>query len=484
MMISFQEIIALLPVLIIGVTVVCIMLCISFFRNHFIISSVTFFSLKLSLLSLYFTKKYGAQIVTDLVVVDNFSIFFSVLILFASLASSVLAYTWLDSYLGNREEFYLLILISVMGGILLVCTNHLVMIFLSIELLAVPLYGLIGYNYAIYSSLSASVKYIILSTISSSFLLFGIALIYAYCSTLSIIDINNNSASNVISQELFLIGLGFMIASFGFKLSLFPFHSWTADVYAGSSIPVNLFLSTVNKIAVFAMMLRIFPVMSSVCSSTKISFILVIIACFSMLFGNLIAIRQNNIKRILGYSSIAHFGYILIGLLSKQNNELSLETVGISLVSYLLSSLGIFGILSLISTFSKNRERSELFLYRGLFWDHPFLSVVFTVMILSLAGIPITLGFISKFYVIILGVHSELWWFIGSVLLSSVIGLVYYLRIIRTLYSFSSKRILCNIPWNWGITPLGMIILISFVLILFLGIYPQPLINLTQLLYK
>ncbi|QOI10984.1 NADH-quinone oxidoreductase subunit N [Blochmannia endosymbiont of Colobopsis nipponica] len=486
MLITFQQIFALLPLLIIGASILFVLLCIIFIRNHFIISTTVVVGLLLSLFSLYFVYQNGTQVVTELLIVDSSSIFYSILILLAGLSSVILAYpACLNTYSGNREEFYLLVLISVMGGILLSCANHLVMIFLGIELMSIPLYGLIGYTYRDnISFLGVSIKYTLLSTVSSSFLLFGIALMYVCFGKLSIVDIKNCINENsVIFPELFMLGLGFMITSFGFKLSLVPFHSWTPDVYQGTSIPVSLFLATVSKISVFAVMMRIFfP--SFLFYDEKINLVLIFIFCISMLVGSISATRQNCIRKILGYSSIAHLSSILLGLLTGQNSEFSLETIGISLISYLLGTVGVFSILSLVSPGMNGKSNDSLFLYRGLFLNNPFLSFVFTVLLLNLSGFPITLGFISKFYLIVLGITSQLWWFIGVFITSSIISFFYYLRIIINLYSFSSSKLLCNVPFYWGITPSGLIIIISFILLAFLGIYPKPLINFVQILYN
>jgi len=209
--------------------------------------------------------------------------------------------------------------------------------------------------------------------------------------------------------------------------------------------------------------------------------VLGIMAVLSMLFGNLMAISQTNIKRMLGYSSIAHLGYLLVALIAVQTHQLSMETVGVYLAGYLFSSLGAFGVVSLMSSPYRGPDADSLYSYRGLFWHRPILAAVMTVMMLSLAGIPMTLGFIGKFYVIAVGVSAHLWWLTGAVVLGSAIGLYYYLRMTVSLYLNPPELMQRDTPANWAFTAGGVVVLISAILVLALGIYPQPLISLVKL---
>lgn len=475
-----QQLIALLPLLIVGLTVVVVMLCIAWRRNHFVNATITVIGLNLALLSLWFVGQAGPIDVTPLMRVDGFSMFYTGLVLVASLATSTLAYAWLATYPGNRDEFYLLVLIAAMGGILLACANHLAALFLGIELISLPLFGMVGYAFRQKRSLEASIKYTLLSAAASSFLLFGMALVYANTGHLSFAALGNSLSNEMLHQPLMLAGLGMMIVGLGFKLSLVPFHLWTPDVYQGAPAPVSTFLATASKIAIFAVLMRLFLYVP-VTNSEAVRLVLAIIAFCSILFGNLMAIGQSNIKRLLGYSSIAHLGYLLVGLIAVQAHQLALETVGVYLAGYLFASLGAFGVVSLMSSPFKGDDADSLFSYRGLFWHKPILSAVMTVMMLSLAGIPMTLGFIGKFYVIALGVSANLWWLTGAVVLGSAIGLYYYLRVMVSLYLSPPESLRRDTPSNWALTAGGIVVLISALLVLILGIYPQPLVSLVQL---
>nr|CBX81246.1 NADH dehydrogenase I chain N [Erwinia amylovora ATCC BAA-2158] len=480
MTITPQQLIALLPLLIVGLTVVVVMLSIAWRRNHFVNATLAVVGLNLALFSLYFVGQAGPMDVTPLLRVDAYSMFYSGLVILASLATCTFAYPWLATYPDNREEFYLLVLIAALGGVVLASASHLASLFIGIELISLPLFGLVGYAFQQKRSLEAAIKYTILSAAASSFLLFGMALVYAHAGSLGFMELGNSLNDGLIHQPLLLAGLGLMIVGFGFKLSLVPFHLWTPDVYQGAPAPVSTFLATASKIAIFGVLMRLF-MYAPMANSEGVRTVLGIIAVASMLFGNLMAISQSNIKRLLGYSSIAHLGYLLVALIAVQSHQLSLETVGVYLAGYLFSSLGAFGVVSLMSSPYRGPDAESLYSYRGLFWHRPILAAVMTVMMLSLAGIPMTLGFIGKFYVIAVGVSAHLWWLTGAVVLGSAIGLYYYLRMTVSLYLSPPELMQRDSPANWAFTAGGVVVLISAVLVLVLGIYPQPLILLVNL---
>ncbi|WP_313678363.1 NADH-quinone oxidoreductase subunit NuoN [Pantoea vagans] len=480
MTITLHQLIALLPLLIVGLTVVVVMLSIAWRRNHFVNATLTVVGLNLALLSLYFVGQVGAMDVTPLLRVDGYSMFYTALVMLASLATCTFAYPWLAGYPDNKDEFYLLVLIAALGGIVLASANHLASLFIGIELLSLPLFGLIGYAFRQKRSLEAALKYTILSAAASSFLLFGIALIYADSGNLSFVALGQSLTDSMIHEPLLLVGLGMMIIGLGFKLSLVPFHLWTPDVYQGAPAPVSTFLATASKIAIFGVIMRLF-MYAPVTDSEAVRTVLAMIAFVSILFGNLMAISQSNIKRLLGYSSIAHLGYLLVALIAVKDHQLSLETSGVYLAGYLFSSLGAFGVVSLMSSPYRGPDADSLYSYRGLFWHRPVLSAVMTVMMLSLAGIPMTLGFIGKFYVIASGVSAHLWWLTGAVVAGSAIGLYYYLRVTVSLYLSPPELHTRDTPANWAFTAGGVVVLISAILVLLLGVYPQPLIRLVQM---
>ncbi|MEZ3187012.1 NADH-quinone oxidoreductase subunit NuoN [Pseudomonas sp. LM13] len=477
-----QHFIALLPLLILCTTAIVVMLAIAWRRNHeqsFILSAI---GLILALLSIPLAHQPGGLDVTALLRLDNFAYFYTALILIATLACVTLAHVYLgesstgNGFPGNREELYLLMLLSAAGGLVLVSAQHLASLFIGLELLSVPVYGLVAYAFFNRRSLEAGIKYMVLSAAGSAFLLFGIALLYAESGSLIFSEIGASLATQG-SSVLVQAGIGMMLVGLGFKLSLVPFHLWTPDVYEGAPAPVAAFLATASKVAVFVVLLRLYQ-LSPATGGGWLDDALSLIAIVSILAGNLLALNQNNLKRLLGYSSIAHFGYLLVALIA--SDGLAVEAVGVYLAAYVLTSLGAFGVISLMSSPFKGRDADALYEYRGLFWRRPYLTAVLATMMLSLAGIPLTAGFIGKFYVVASGVQSQLWWLLGTLIIGSAIGLYYYLRVMVTLFLLEPGLHRHDAPFDWGQRAGGIMLLVIAVLVFLLGVYPQPLLEVVQ----
>lgn len=477
---TLQHLIALLPLLVTSLTAIVVMLAIAARRNHAMTFILSVVGLNLALLSLIPALEVGPIEVTPLLLIDAFACYYMGLVLAASLACITLIHAYLGGnsgkgYPGNREELYLLVLLSAAGGLVLVSAQHLAGLFIGLELLSVPTYGMIAYAFFNKRSLEAGIKYMVLSAAGSAFLLFGMALLYAESGNLGFADIGASLAQE--SSQLVQIGIGMMLIGLAFKLSLVPFHLWTPDVYEGAPAPVAAFLATASKVAVFAVLLRLYQI-SPAMSGGWLSDLLTLIAIASILFGNLLALLQNNLKRLLGYSSIAHFGYLLVALVASKG--LAVEAVGVYLATYVLTSLGAFGVITLMSTPYSGRDADALYEYRGLFWRRPYLTAVLTVMMLSLAGIPLTAGFIGKFYVIAAGVEAQLWWLLGAMVLGSAIGVFYYLRVMVTLFMREPNMHRHDAPFDWGQRAGGIMLLVVALLAFIIGVYPQPLLELVQ----
>ncbi|MDH1561494.1 NADH-quinone oxidoreductase subunit NuoN [Pseudomonas chengduensis] len=477
---TLQHLIALLPLLVTSLTAIVVMLAIAAKRNHALTFILSVVGLNLALLSLIPALEVAPLEVTPLLLIDTFACYYMALVLAASLACVTLIHAYLGGasgkgYPGNREELYLLVLLSAAGGLVLVSAQHLAGLFIGLELLSVPTYGMIAYAFFNKRSLEAGIKYMVLSAAGSAFLLFGMALLYAESGNLAFADIGASLARE--SSQLVQIGIGMMLIGLAFKLSLVPFHLWTPDVYEGAPAPVAAFLATASKVAVFAVLLRLYQI-SPAMSGGWLSDLLTLIAIASILFGNLLALLQNNLKRLLGYSSIAHFGYLLVALIASKG--LAVEAVGVYLATYVLTSLGAFGVITLMSTPYSGRDADALYEYRGLFWRRPYLTAVLTVMMLSLAGIPLTAGFIGKFYVIAAGVEAQLWWLLGAMVLGSAIGVFYYLRVMVTLFMREPNMHRHDAPFDWGQRAGGIMLLVVALLAFIIGVYPQPLLELVQ----
>ncbi|MCL4157192.1 UNVERIFIED_CONTAM: hypothetical protein GTU68_054659 [Idotea baltica] len=425
-------------------------------------------------------SSFDPQQVTMLLRADQYSIFFSVLILFAALITALLGKDYLQSRRGENEEFYLLLMLSTLGGLILVSATHLASFLLGLELLGVALYALIGYPERGQLPLEAAVKYLVLSGAASAILLFGFALIYAALGTLSFTGIGEQLIqANAQNREfdnsfIILMGTAMVFAGVGFKLSLVPFHMWTPDVYQGAPSPVTGFLATVSKGAIFAALMRLY-VDAQLYQYQGLILGLSALAIASMLAGNLLALKQNNLKRLLAYSSIAHLGYLLITLViygSLQRADLAVEAAGFYLCAYVVTSLGAFALLSIISSDSDEQDQIEQL--KGLFWRQPLLALLMSVSLLSLAGIPLTVGFVGKFYLFTVAISGSLWLLITALVIGSGIGIYYYLRIIFAMTMQNEEDITEGSALSKTAITVVLVLIAS---ILYLGINPQAFIE-------
>lgn len=358
------------------------------------------------------------------------------------------------------------------GALALAASDHLAMVFISLELLSMPLYGMLAYSFRAERSLEAGIKYLLLSAVGTAFLLFGMALVYARTGELSLVGLAGALSGGVDAWSQ--AGAALMLVGLGFKLSVVPFHLWTPDVYEGGPAPATVFLATVSKVAVFVVLLRL-VLATPLFDSDWLTGLLTVLALLTMLAGNLLALFQANLKRLLGYSSIAHFGYLLVAVIA--GHALAIETTGVYLVIYLITTLTAFGVVILLSSPYTGDDADGLPAYRGLFWRRPYLAAVMTVSFLSLAGIPLTAGFIGKFYVLALGVADSRWWLVGGMVAGSAIGLYYYLRVMVTLYLPEPGMRWRDVSSQWGSRVGGVTLVALAVAILLLGVYPAPMID-------
>ncbi|MGP1958097.1 MAG: NADH-quinone oxidoreductase subunit NuoN [Arsenophonus sp.] len=475
MTITFEQLIALSPLLINGLLVLIMMLSIAWKRNNLINAILTISGF---ISSLFACCIIGVRLpieVTQLIYIDKYSIFYSILILIAGIGTLIYAYEWLIGYTDNKEEFYLLLNIAVIGGILLSMANHLATLFIGIELISLPLFGLIGYSFFKRRSLEASIKYMLLSATTSSFLLFGIALLYAGTGSLIFTNLDLNLNDNIIHYSVIMLGIGMVLVSISFKLSLVPFQFWTPDIYQIAPVPVVTFLTTASKIAIFAVLMRLL-IISPITGNQKLLSVLTIISITSILFGNLMAISQKSIKRLLGYSSIAHMGYLLLPLIALQIDSIASQiTISIYFIGYLFANLGIFGVVSILSSSYYSDYKYDINVYYGLYWREPILAIILTIMMLSLAGIPITLGFIGKFYIIITSINAKLWYLTAAIIIGSAISLYYYLCFIANLYSRKLMSSYCHVHKKLSSNIVILFASLCAIITVLFGIWPQPL---------
>jgi NADH-quinone oxidoreductase subunit N len=458
-----------IPLFILTSSAILIMFSISIKRNHKIIYAITALSL---IGDFIYVINYHDNIkwaIEPLFVFDGFAIFNSALILLTALAVTMISYAYFEQREERKEEYYILLILATLGAITLTISKHFVSLFLGLEILSVSLYSMIAYLRKREKSDEAGLKYLIMAAFSSAFLLFGMALIYVETGSMEFGAIGTYLTGVAEMPMILLTGIGLMIVGVGFKLSAVPFHMWAADVYEGAPAPVTAFIASVSKGGVIALIIRFFNAINGY-QYEEMMVVFTVVAIASMFVGNFLALRQSNIKRVLAYSSIAHIGYILVAFLA--GGELGTEAVSFYLVAYFITTVGAFGILSTLS--DRDRDADHLEDYQGLLWRRPWTAAILCAMLLSLAGIPLTAGFVGKFYIVAAGVDTNKWLLVSMLALNSAIGLYYYIKIIAVMFERHEEgeeepeQLHPSVYIISGVT-MGVLV----ALLLWVGIYPE-----------
>ena len=464
-----------------------VLLAVSFWRGHRTTLALTLLSLAAAFIALWPGLDAGPREVTPLLVLDAYAAFFNALFILIGAVTALLAHRYLEGRAGSPEEFYLLLLMATLGAMTLASAQHFAALLLGLELLSISLYAMVAYPEEDHPPLEAALKYLVLSGVGSTIMLFGMALIYHSTGALGFAELTGPSDTFyaahspgvpapderaeiwlVAGQVLFLVGIAF-------KLSLIPFHMWTPDVYQGAPAPVTGYLATVSKAAVFAVLLRFaLDVEFSGIAELSFGLALAIIAVLSMVIGNVLALLQDSIKRLLAYSSIAHVGYLMIAILvlnALPDGAMAVETALVFLAGYLAMTLAAFAVISELSSAAAG-ERDSIGEYAGLFWRRPVLAAVLTAALLSLAGIPLTAGFIAKFYLFAAGVEGALWGLLWALIVGSALSIYYYLKIVfaMTVRGADAPAVPASAAGVATAAVLGLVVLA-------LGIYPAPLID-------
>jgi NADH-quinone oxidoreductase subunit N len=476
--VTASDLTALTPLLIVCSGILLLLLLVSFARN---VMATFVTTMLIFLLAIGFVAQGmpdQARAVTSLLVVDGYSQFLSGPFLIAGAVTALLARGYLKGRGGEQEEFYLLLLLATLGAMTMASAQHFVTLILGLEILSISLYVLIGYSEEGHPPLEAAVKYLILSGVASTTGLFGIALIYIATGTLTLPGQADAELIGARADLYLLAGQGLLFAGLAFKLSLIPFHMWTPDVYQGAPAPVSGFLAAVSKGAVFAFLMR-YALTTDILSGSATADLIALIAVVSMIGGNLLALMQRSVKRMLAYSSIAHLGYLLIALLAigrLSDANLAVEAGLIYLTGYVLMTLAAFGVVATLSTPDQAMDADEIEAYEGLFWRHPLAASVLTVALLSLAGIPLTAGFIIKFYLFAAGVSGSMWLLIWAMVLGSALAIYYYLRIILVMTRIAETHTEDRPASADGLV---VLVLLGISLITF-GVFPSPLIDVVR----
>jgi NADH-quinone oxidoreductase subunit N len=410
----------------------------------------------------------------DMIRLDNYALAFNWIFLLIALLAIIISLDYLPRHGIERGEFYSLILFATGGMMLLGQGTDLIVLFLGLELLSITLYVLVGFAYARPSSEEAAMKYLLIGAFAAGFLVFGIALTYGATGTSNLYGISTALVSQSLLPEdrlLLVIGGALVLVGFGYKIAMAPFHMWTPDVYEGAPTPVTAFMSTGAKAAGFAALARVL-LLGFGPQHEVWSIAVAVLAAVTMLVGNIAAIAQVNVKRMLAYSSIGHAGYILLGLLAA--NERGVEGLLIYLLAYALTNMGAFAVL--IALERQGEAAWHMSDFAGLWGRRPWLAAAMALCMFSLAGVPPTIGFVAKFDVFTAAWQAGFTWLVIIAVITSAIAAFFYLRIVVQMFMNDPVReppalIGRSLTLGVGLATLGVLVL---------GIIPTPVIELAR----
>jgi NADH-quinone oxidoreductase subunit N len=419
----------------------------------------------------------------SLLAIDQFGLFFSVVAIAGTTIVGLLSIDYFRERQFNRGEYYSLLIFATLAITLVAASTDFITIYLSLEFLSLCSYVLAAYLKSDRKSSEAGLKYFLFGAVASAVMLYGMSMLYGLAGSTNLLDVSRAlSVADPRFTAAGWLGVIFVLAGLGFKLALVPFHLWAPDVYEGAPTPITAFLSVGSKAAGLAVIIRFLtravPLPQSELGGVNWFSVLAMISAITMTLGNLIAISQRNIKRMLAYSSIAQMGYIIVGLLAATNQKVDMGMPGmlIYIFGYLFTNLGAF---SIVIALSGKTDSDDISSYSGLMARSPLYAVALTVFFLSLAGIPPTIGFVGKFYVFGSAVQygEKLWPLVGLAFANSVVSVFYYFNVVRYMFFIPAES-------HDRITPSSaalVAILVTLVGTIALGIYPAPLIALAKL---
>ena len=411
----------------------------------------------------------GLTAFNGMVVVDGFAAFLTLLILGSGLVGIALAYDYLKMIGIEHGEYYVLLLFSVSGMLLMAVAADLIVVFLALELLSFPLYVLAGFARPRMDSEEAAIKYFMLGAFASGFVVYGIALVFGATGTTALTGIVSALQAGNGNLPLLAIGAGLILIGLGFKVAAVPFHMWTPDVYQGSPSAVTAFMAVGAKAGGFAALLRIFFVAFPTLAVDFTS-VLWVLAALTMILGNVVAIAQSNIKRLLAYSSIAQAGYILMALVPYGQGEVADQAVSAALFYLVAYALTNFAAWAVVIALEKAEGRGlSLSDYAGMGRKYPALAAVMTVAMLSFTGVPPTLGFVGKFYLFSVVIRGGFYGLALIGVLTSLVSAYYYLRVVVIMYMQDGEPEVRRAPWLYltaGVAAVATVLL---------GIFSVPL---------
>lgn len=409
---------------------------------------------------------------------DRLSALTSAVILFLSAATVIVLNSHVHTAKNQLSEMLFLLISCTLGSLVLVAANDLITIFIGLELMSLPLYLMVAMSNEQKLSKEASFKYFILGSFATGLFLYGMSFIFGTIGAVDLPTIGEQAGKLVDSNRLFLVGLVFLVIGFCFKVSLFPLHAWAPDVYTGAATPMTAFMSTAVKIASFVAFLR-FAATQATAGSTDLINALMWISALTMFVGNAGAIVQTNFKRLLAYSSVAHSGYIFMGLLvvmvSTDHSQMGASATLFYLVGYSLMTFGAFALVSLLET--KEGAPVNVDDLAGYAKKQPMLAACLSLFLLSLAGIPPLVGFFGKFFLFSAALAEGFYWLVLMGVVNSVISVYFYLRPIVVMYMQSSEKELNT----QSLVSVRSLVMICFALVIAFGVFSTPLLRLTKI---
>lgn len=404
----------------------------------------------------------------------GYASYFSMVFTISAFLTVVLTRPYMQRLYREKGSLYILILFATLGMMLMASAMDLIIVFLGIELMSVCLYVMAGFMRTKVTANESALKYFLLGAFATGFLLYGIALVYGSSGTTNL-KLISESYAQLSENSLFLLGTAFLVIAFGFKVAAVPFHMWAPDVYEGAPTTITGFMSTGAKAAAFAVFVTVFIRTFSI-GGTAISEVLALIAAASMILGNVTAIAQSNLKRMLAYSSIAHAGYMLSGIAA--GNVEGETGVLFYLAAYTVMNMGAFGIISWV----EQRDDTKLTFedYAGFSAQRPMVAALLALFLFSLAGIPPFAGFFGKYYVFLAAVKADLLWLAVIGVLTSVVSVYYYLRLVMMMYFRDGKATIEERIPGFAFAVIGA----AAVLVILLGLYPSLIVDLTKGFFK
>ncbi|HTR81140.1 MAG TPA: NADH-quinone oxidoreductase subunit N [Bacteroidota bacterium] len=474
MVFSSSDIVGISPILAVSITALIALVIKSVYqKSEKLIAITSVCGLVVAIALSVWTFPLSSTAFSDMVLVGGYASFFDILFLTVGLLTILLSESYLQKVGLYYGEFYVLVLIAVVGMMLMGSSADLITVFLGVELMSVCFYILAGFMRTKESSNEAALKYFLLGAFATGFLLYGIALVYGTTGTTNLMRIAVEQGKGSV-QAWYDIGFGLLLIGFAFKVAAVPFHMWAPDVYEGSPTTVSGLMSTGGKAAAFSAFILVFAIPLSQ-HDERFMLLLSLLAAASMLVGNLFGLAQTNLKRMLAYSSVAHAGYMLVGLASGQS--LGEQGILFYLVSYAFTNLGAFGIIAILEKESGQNVSYEN--YAGLGSRRPWLAAALACFMFSLTGIPPFAGFVGKYYLFASAVEAHLTWLAIFGVATSLISAYYYLRVVVFMYfREAGDTEMIHVP-ALSIMSLG----ISVAGILLLGVLPSLVLNVTRLLF-